>query len=276
MKVTPFAIASALFFATTANASIELSPHAGQWDKIFWSQVKVDHTLPYGSSKDDDLFLYDVQNAQGVSDSLNWTQYDSNGSLYYTDMTFDWRLTRDNTTNETAFTFGDNALSLTTGDGEWEGLGVWFYTPGKHNQFDYAYIDWTLDSWNDNSLDNALWYRSDLGNNAYFEIWDPEAGNIDELSGTATFRWQMDLYGGWKTSPDDKFTVYLKGLDYYNVDFDDEVIIDEPGDTTPPVETPVEGGDGNVVNDVAMPPWGLSALLLLGGMMFFRRKRNDA
>lgn len=79
----------------------------------------------------------------------------------------------------------------------------------------------------------------------------------------------MDFYGGWKIFLDDKFIVYLKGLDYYNVDFDDEVIIDEFGDIILFVEILVEGGDGNVVNDVVMFLWGLSVFLLFGGMMFF-------
>lgn len=104
-------------------------------------------------------------------------------------MIFDWWFICDNIINEIVFIFGDNVLLLIIGDGEWEGFGVWFYMLGKYNQFDYVYIDWILDLWNDNLLDNVFWYCFDLGNNVYFEIWDFEVGNINELLGIVIFCW---------------------------------------------------------------------------------------
>lgn len=60
MKVILFVIVFVLFFVIMVNVSIEFSLYVGQWDKIFWFQVKVDYILLYGLLKGDDFFFYDV------------------------------------------------------------------------------------------------------------------------------------------------------------------------------------------------------------------------
>jgi hypothetical protein len=190
------------------------------WDKLFTAQVKISEYQPFGSNISDDIFLRKGSGTDGHSANVDWQEYDTNSYLLDYNASFSWMLTRQG--NMAEFTFGDTTVSYETEDGTWEGVGLYFdTTDNKGWLYDHAWLNVTIDEWNEDPLQKSVSYTSTLGNDYYFEVYNSDLKEIESISGTITVDWELSYWSKYfHVNPEDNFSLWFKGLDYNHIDFD--------------------------------------------------------
>jgi hypothetical protein len=233
------------------------NPYA-DWDKLFTAQVKVSEYQPYGQNAGDDIYLNKGNTNEGTSANVDWQEYDTNSYKLDFDATFSWMLTR--TDDVAEFTFGDSTLSFDTETGTWEGLGLYFNTSGNRSWlYDHAWLNVSIDEWNNDPLKNAVSYTSKLNEVAYFEVYNSDMLEIESISGTMTFSWDMNYWSKYYSdNPDNQFSFWFKGLDYNDVEFSSSR---ENDDITNDSDFSLANLEEQSASPVGVPPLGAAALL---------------
>lgn len=253
-----FAIAASF----SAGASPVFNHDAMAWeDKLFYSQVKINQNIKTGHNAGDDVFLKSGGGQGGSASNVDFRYYDANHDLYWSKFTLDWNIEKSD--DAIAFQIGDTALNLSL-HGSWEGLGLWSVVSDPNFLFDYAYIDWSVNRWNNSALTTPLSKKTKLQSQSYFELYDEDFSHIEQVSGTLSFRWGAQYNGWYHDVPGDHLSFYMKGLDYTDVRFDTPapvVPIDDSGDI---VEADVSTITGTI---------GASGLLT---MLFISLRRRKA
>ena len=158
------------------------------------------------------------------------------------------------------FTFGDSTLSFDTETGTWEGLGLYFNTSGNRSWlYDHAWLNVSIDEWNNDPLKNAVSYTSKLNEVAYFEVYNSDMLEIESISGTMTFSWDMNYWSKYYSdNPDIQFSFWFKGLDYNDVEFSSSR---ENDDITNDSDFSLANLEEQSASPVGVPPLGAAALL---------------
>lgn len=235
-------------------------------NKLFSAQVKVEGYQPHDINTGDDIFVRYGDTNYGASENVNWSEHDTDSNSKRYRATFAWSLTR--TDNLVTFGFGEQSLTYVTDDGKWEGVGLLFNTPGNNEWlYDYAWLNLTVDEWNEDPLDEAFSYTSSLGDADYFELFDADEYVVESISGSMTFDWDMNYWSNFfYDNPSDDFSVWVSGVDYDEKDFK----IEQASVTSPP-------GDGNT-EQVPTPLTGILTFLMSGALLVSigRRGRSQA
>ncbi len=261
-------ILSSVAFVSSVNAEPIMVHDYPEAKNLFYTETKVDHSLPNGGQRGHDIAVRTGNGSHGDSSNLNWLSYDGNHNLDWFKHTFDWSITRDGT--DTTYSFGGTTVQTQSLEGDWDALGIYFNTSGWSGYFfDNAYINMTLDTWNETALIDPISYKSKLGKTKFMEFTDSDEQWIESVSGTATFHWNVKDYYSyyhWKEkSPNGRLAMYFKGYDYLGADYtspgnDADIPIDETGNI---IENPT---------NVGAPMLASAGLLMLGASWVRRRK----
>ncbi|MEG3765000.1 hypothetical protein [Alteromonas sp. 14N.309.X.WAT.G.H12] len=197
------------------------------------------------TGEDQDAFLGDAD--AWVAASIDWASYDINAAQTEYEATLSWSLTR--TDNQVVFAIGDQSLTYTTEGGNWDAVGVSISTISDNAWvYDYAWLNFTIDEWNEVVLDTPFSYISFLGSTAYLEILDAQMYVIGSLSGTLSLFYELDDASTDMDSLNEDFSVSMTAISY----IDDDMLLSSDG-----------SNNLTETQDVPLPPVGI----LVAGMM---------
>jgi hypothetical protein len=197
-------MSSALLMTFQVNASLIKIDEPENYEKLFFTEVKVDENLLNGKTGGKDVFLtYGDQSGNNQNSDLFWKNI---GDVSNFSHTFDWSLSK--VGNVTTFNFGNIALQHQSLDGNWNALGFWMNANGRNDMFTSSSLSIDIDD---------LTLNASLGNRNMFYLQNANGNSFENISGTATFSWEMNPNYSGNGSPNSSMMFSIKGLDVSEV-----------------------------------------------------------
>jgi len=197
-------MSSAVLMTFQVNASLIKIDEPEDYEKLFFTEVKVDENLLNGKTGGKDVFLtYGGQSGNNQNSDLFWKNI---GDVSNFSHTFDWSLSRIG--NVTTFNFGNTALQHQSLDGNWNALGFWINANGRNDMFTSSSLSIDIDD---------LTLNASLGDRNMFYLQNVNGNSFENISGTATFSWVMNPNYSGNGSPNSSMMFSIKGLEVSEV-----------------------------------------------------------
>ncbi|WP_334028564.1 PEP-CTERM sorting domain-containing protein [Alteromonas sp. P256] len=194
-----------LVFSHVSFASLVLIGQPDEYEKLFFSEVKVDENLSTGATAGKDVFLSQGQQwGNNTSRDLFWKNVSSTDTFSHQ---FTWSLSRSNLV--TTFILDDLVLTHTSNEGVWNTVGIWMNVSGFDGMFSSSSLTFSVDGLN---------FGVNRDNKKTFYLQNDSGMEFSTIGGTATFNWELDPnYSGTNFKPNGRVMFSVKALETQTV-----------------------------------------------------------